>query len=195
MIWNPAVAVSPYKTQFMFEFTTAGTLRNKAGILRIKKANLRIDMTPMIDLGFLLISFFIFTTEITKPSITKLYMPVDGDSTKIPSSTSLTILLANNDKIFYYCGKLDDAIKNKKILQTSYDELTGLGNIIRQKQLELKKRNLDKQELIILIKPGKESSYKNIIGVVDEMLINDVSKYSISDMQNKEEAYLNPQIQ
>ena len=68
---------------FMIEINIADPSRAKAGVNRIKKANLKIDMTPMVDLGFLLISFFIFTTEISKPAITNLYMPKDGDSTKI----------------------------------------------------------------------------------------------------------------
>ena len=76
----------------MTEINIADPSRPKAGVGRIKKVNLKIDMTPMVDLGFLLIAFFSFTTEISKPSITSLYMPKDGDSTKISESRSLTIL-------------------------------------------------------------------------------------------------------
>ena len=64
--------------------------RNKTGAGRMKKANLKIDMTPMVDLGFLLITFFVFTTEIPKPGITDLYMPHDGKETEIQDSQSLT---------------------------------------------------------------------------------------------------------
>ena len=96
----------------MTEINIADPSRPKAGVNRIKKANLKIDMTPMVDLGFLLISFFIFTTEISKPAITNLYMPKDGDPTKIPESKSLTILLGNNDHVFYYNGDMKPG--NKK---------------------------------------------------------------------------------
>jgi biopolymer transport protein ExbD len=152
----------------------------------LKKANLKIDMTPMVDLGFLLISFFIFTTEISKPAITNLYMPKDGPPSKIPESKSLTILLGNNDHIFYYNGDMNQAIKNNKVFQTSYDEIKGIGSTIRQRQNELKKRNIDKKDLVVLIKPGRSSSYKNVINALDEMLINGVSRYMITDLENEE---------
>ena len=171
---------------FMTEINIADLCRAKAGVNHIKKANLKIDMTPMVDLGFLLISFFIFTTEISKPAITNLYMPKDGDSTKIADSKSLTILLRNNDDISYYNGDMTTAIKNNQVFQTSYDETNGIGNIIRQRQNELKKRNVDKKDMFVLIKPGPTSSYKNVINALDEMLINGVSRYVITDPENEE---------
>ena len=145
----------------------------------------------MVDLGFLLIAFFIFTTEISKPAATNLYMPHKGGPTDIPDSKSLTILLSNNDKVFYYYGTEAKAIKNKQIYQASFNELDGLGNIIRQKQIELEKRKIDRKELTVLIKPGKQSSYKNVVAALDEMLINKVSRYSIINQENEEEDFLN----
>jgi len=170
----------------MTEINIADPSRPKAGVERIKKANLKIDMTPMVDLGFLLISFFIFTTEISKPAITNLYMPKDGDSTKIADSKSLTILLSNNDHVSYYNGDMKAAIKNNQVFQTSYDEINGIGNIIRQRQNELNRRKIDKKSLVVLIKPGRESSYKNVINALDEMLINGVPRYVITDPENEE---------
>ena len=87
----------------------------KTGIGRMKKANLRIDMTPMVDLGFLLIAFFIFTTESSKPGVTKLYLPHKGDPTKVPDSRSLTILLGGNNHVFYYVGLEQTALKNNLV--------------------------------------------------------------------------------
>ena len=174
----------------MTEINIADPSCPKAGVGRIKKANLKIDMTPMVDLGFLLIAFFIFTTEISKPAITSLYMPKDGDSTKVAESKSLTILLSNSDHVFYYNGDMNQAIKNNQVFLTSYDEMNGLGNIIRQSQNELNKRKIDKKDLVVLIKPGRECSYKNVINALDEMLINGVSRYVITDLENEEISFL-----
>ena len=96
----------------MTEINIADPSRAQAGVNRIKKANLTIDMTPWSILDFCLISFFIFTTEISKPAMTNLYMPKDGDPTNIPGSKSLTILLSNNDHVFYYNGDMNNS--NKK---------------------------------------------------------------------------------
>jgi hypothetical protein len=72
-------------------------------------------------------------------------------------------------------GNLADALKNKLIYQTSYDEMTGIGNIIRQKQIGLERNSVDKKELIVLIKPTKESRYKNLVNALDEMVVNNVA--------------------
>src|ERR1700752_2607696 len=99
----------------MFEINSAGPFRSTAGVKRMKKADLKIDMPPMVDLGFLLISFFIFTTEISKPVVTNLYMPKNGDPTPLPESKSLSILLSDNDHVFYYTGDMNQAIKNNQV--------------------------------------------------------------------------------
>ena len=78
------------------------------------------------------------------------------------------------------------AIKNNQVFQTSYDEINGIGNIIRQRQNELNRRKIDKKSLVVLIKPGRESSYKNVINALDEMLINGVPRYVITDPENEE---------
>lgn len=179
-----------FSNRFMTELSLAEQFRNKAGIRKMKKVNLRIDMTPMVDLGFLLISFFIFTTEISKPKVTNLYMPHDGDPIKIPDSKSLTILLDHDNKIFYYSGNTGDALKNNHVYKTSYDEMTGIGNIIRQKQIWLQRNNIDKKELIILIKPTKESSYKNLVNALDNMLVNNVTRYAIVNPEKSEEDFV-----
>jgi biopolymer transport protein ExbD len=174
----------------MTEINIADPFQPKAGVTRIKKANLKIDMTPMVDLGFLLISFFIFATEISKPAIIKLYMPKDGDSTAVPESKSLTILLGGADEVFYYSGNMEQAIKYNRIFQTSFGEIDGIGNILRQKQNELNQGTIDKKELVVLIKPGINSSYKNLINSLDEMLINGVTSYVIIDQEEQEIHFL-----
>src|SRR5437773_12443911 len=96
-------------------------LRKAAGVKRMKKMNLTIDLTPMVDLGFLLIAFFIITTQMSQPAVTKLYMPHDGKVTNVRESRSLTILIGG-ENLFYYSGTEQEAIKQKKIFQTSYAE-------------------------------------------------------------------------
>ena len=74
--------------------------------------------------------------------------------------------------------------------QTSFDESKGLGRVIREKQLELQSRHIEKTELVVLIKPGRESSYRDFVAVLDEMLINKVTRYAVVDLERKEAAYL-----
>lgn len=141
-----------------------------------KHHSIKIDMMPMVDLGFLLITFFIFTATISQPRITRLIMPKEGETTDVPASCSLTLLL-DKEKAFVYEGLWEEANRDKALLETTYTNNTGLGNNIRQKQKALPA----KDDLIVLIKPLPSASYQNIITAMDEMLINDVKKYAITD--------------
>src|SRR5438105_10396276 len=90
MIWNFAATVSHYKATVMGEIIPNERVNKISCRGRRRSAHnslvVRIDMTPMVDLGFLLITFFIFTTEISKPAVTNLYIPHDDDSTATPLS-------------------------------------------------------------------------------------------------------------
>src|SRR5690242_1726814 len=76
----------------------------RPGVKHAKKHSLKVDMTPMVDLGFLLISFFVITTELTRPRAMDLFMPHDGEMVPSKESATITILTGNNDKLFYYYG-------------------------------------------------------------------------------------------
>lgn len=167
----------------------------KLSARRLKKPSpaahhIRIDMTPMVDLGFLLITFFIFTTEIAKPAAMSLYMPHDGDPTKMPDSKSVTLLLGANNRVCYYFGTLDRALREKLVHEASYDELTGIGKIIREKQSALETKSVNKDQLIVLIKPSSDASYKNVIDALDEMLINGVKRYILCNLDPQEASFL-----
>jgi biopolymer transport protein ExbD len=144
-----------------------------------KHHSLKIDMTPMVDLGFLLITFFIFTATISQPRITRLIMPREGEPADVPASRSLTILLGK-ECVFVYEGLWKEAAANKAIKETSYHLQTGFGNSIRQKQKAVR------EGLIVLIKPLPSASYQNIIAALDEMLINEVKQYAITEATAEE---------
>jgi biopolymer transport protein ExbD len=153
---------------------------------RHKKAPLKIDMTPLVDQGFLLVTFFVFTTTMSTPTVTKLFMPANGDSTISKESVSLTILL-NDNGIYYYHGKWHEAVKSNEVYRTNFNVTTGMGKIIREKQKILGQR---KDELMLLIKPLENSSYNSLMNALDEVMINKVKKYAFVDVTDSEKAFL-----
>jgi biopolymer transport protein ExbD len=156
--------------------------RQRAGMRRAKKHSLKTDMTPMVDLGFLLITFFVVTTRLTEPSALNLNMPHDGIGTKLPKSAALTVLIGEDKKIFYFHGDWEEAIKRKEVLPTTLDLKNGLGKVIRDKQQWLDAHPVngeDRNALMVLIKAGQNANYSQVIDALDEMLINDVKKYAI----------------
>lgn len=164
----------------MAQIENAAIVRKGKSFSNTKRQILRIDLTPMVDLGFLLITFFIFTTTISSPMVTDLYMPKDDsvtNPTPLPESIALTVLLDDNNKIYYYHGDFTKAIKTNKIFETGYSTASGLGKIIREKQkdIDISIKFADgRRGLMLLIKPGSTSSYKNVVDALDEAVINDV---------------------
>lgn len=155
-----------------------------------KKSIPRIDMTPMVDLGFLLIAFFVFTTSLSKPMATDLYMPKEGDSTNISDQLSMTVLLDHNNSVCYYYGNWEEAKTSGNIFKTNYSTWQGLGRVIREKQKDIQMNAKDPKELMLIVKPLSRSSYKNVVDVLDEIMINDVRKYAIVDPGKNEIEYL-----
>ncbi len=151
---------------------------------RATRKTLFVDLTPMVDLAFLLISFFMLTTVLEKNTAIQLHMPENtGESEPIPESRTLTLIAAENNQLFYYQGS------NPENLQSTDYSRTGIRQILYNKNAELRKVNADKP-LICIIKLSPESNYNNMVGLLDEMVITDVKTYAIQDMTDAEKTAL-----
>lgn len=163
---------------------------------------LRVDFTPMVDMNMLLITFFMFCTTLSIPQIMDIAMPTDakGGTSLIPESKSLTVILGENDKVYYYEGKANYE-DYTSLKETDYkgmrDMLLSKNNINlakikelrqnRSKKLitdeqfkaELSKINKSDEGIYTLIKPTKEANFKNLVDALDEMQICGVGKYMI----------------
>jgi biopolymer transport protein ExbD len=157
--------------------TSQSKITNSIGVNKIQKKSIQIDMTPMVDLGFLLITFFIFTTTISTPVAMDLIFPkADFPPTHISKDGVLNILL-NNKNAFVYEG--NDISKIEKI---SYSEIRSkINNKKKRTKLENKEN-----KFMVLIKPNENANYQQIINVLDEMIINDVKRYALVDIDKKE---------
>ncbi|ULQ55719.1 biopolymer transporter ExbD [Flavihumibacter rivuli] len=158
----------------------AASSGKQGAITRSKKLSTRVDLTPMVDLGFLLITFFIFTTQLSKPAVLKFNLPANGSPLLTGESTTLTIIPMANDSLFYFHGELETALRQEQYGTTGFHWETGIGEIIRTKKKMLAQTG-KLNDLFVIITPTPSCSYKNIVDLMDEMLINDVKKYSFSD--------------
>lgn len=161
----------------MAEMDTSGGGGHKKGpgVKKSKKLSTRVDLTPMVDLGFLLITFFIFTTTMSQPTAMRLFLPKDTDEkdqNKVKASGALTLLLAKNDMVYYYEGTLAPDASNFKSVG-----FKGLRD-----ELLSKKRSTDPKDFVVVIKPDNESSYKNVVDALDEMTINDIKRFALVDI-------------
>jgi len=156
--------------------SSGGGHKKGPGVKKSKKLSTRVDLTPMVDLGFLLITFFIFTTTMSQPTAMKLFLPKDTDKpeeqNKVKASGALTLLLGKNDQIYYYEGELAPDASNFKT--TSFKEI--------RKIIMDKKRATDEKDFVVVIKPDNDATYKNTVDILDEMTINDVKRYAMVDI-------------
>jgi len=160
--------------------SSGGGHKKGPGVKKSKKLSTRVDLTPMVDLGFLLITFFIFTTTMSQPTAFKLNLPADtkdqNQQNKLNENSALTILLGKDQNVFYYEGQLDPSGKNFKT--SNFKDIRD--EIIR------KKTNTD-STFMVIIKPNDESTYKDVVSILDEMSINVVGRYALVDISLPED--------
>jgi biopolymer transport protein ExbD len=192
-LWIYTATASYVETMLMPEMINLENQSQKVGVKRMKRHSLRIDMTPMVDLGFLLISFFVMTVQMSKPYETKFNMPKDGTDSKLQNSAALNVILGDNREVWYYHGDWKEAKQKKQIFKTSFSYKHGLGDIIREKQIQLDHNPLireGRKDLTILIKPSGNSNYTGIVDVLDEITINDVKCYALVKITEEEKTFL-----
>jgi|SRR6476620_9924861 len=166
----------------MASLDTGGDSGHKKGpgVKKAKKLSTRVDMTPMVDLGFLLITFFIFTSTMSSPAAMQLFMPKDTDKkeeqNKAKESGALTIMLGKADQVYYYEGQLAPDGSNFK--STNFK---GIREVLIDK-----KRRTNADDLVVVIKPNDEATYKNTVDILDEMTINEIKRFALVDISPNE---------
>ncbi len=179
---------------------------------RAKKMSTHIDMTPMVDLAFLLVTFFVLTSTFNKPKTMEINMPKKDTTNRTLVNNAITFLISNDDNIYWYYGEFypEGNAKGKPATQlqkTNYSKdgvrklLTDKNyNTIKEikvleerfKKGEIKEDSTLKKEsnkvkgkkeaLMALIKTDDKAEYGRVIEVLDEFSICDVGKYAVVDM-------------
>ncbi|HZY39571.1 MAG TPA: biopolymer transporter ExbD [Mucilaginibacter sp.] len=162
----------------MAELDTSGGGKHKGGKIRSKKASTRVDLTAMVDLAFLLITFFMYTTTLSKPKAMNLVMPNNEDKRAqlpIAASRSMTILLGSNHKLEWYmgeAGKTAPTVDNfgaKNIRKAIFDN----------KQKVADTHSGEEKLMEVVLKPSDKSTYADLVAILDEMKIAEIHIYAI----------------
>ncbi|ASS50215.1 MAG: hypothetical protein A3D31_11650 [Candidatus Fluviicola riflensis] len=190
---------------------------HKDGKKRPKKGSTRIDMTPMVDLAFLLLTFFVMTSTFSKPKIMSLAYPAKPvPGVEPPEIFNVVTFLLTEDKIFYYEGAFKPGVtqleettfgadgvrklladKNKFVL----DEKIKLTDRLNRREIvdsiyekEMIKAQKSNSALKVLIKTDLKATCKNFIDLIDELRINDIGVVAPVDMTKSEEELLDQKI-
>ena len=164
--------------------------------VRSKKSGSKVDLTAMVDLAFLLITFFMLTTTLSKPQSMSLGLPDKEDKpdpenqVKVDENRTMTILLGDNDKLVRYVGLLATPVKGGAPKDFSYGKGGIREELLARKKLVLEYTGNKDKGMIVIIKPSKKSNYRNLVDILDEMAIVDVPTYAIVNDYTPEEKKL-----
>ena len=192
----------------MAEVNTGGNGEAKKG--QPKKQQLRVDFTPMVDMNMLLITFFMFCTTLSKPQIMNLVVPskdkkeIVENKPKTADSRTTTVILAGDDVVYYYFGqpnyedytslhKTDYSAKGLRamLIEKNGEVIREVAQMRRMKQEgslseaefdeRMKALKNKKDGEVVIIKPTAQSTYKNLVDVLDEMHICSIGTYAMVD--------------
>ncbi|OOQ61167.1 ExbD/TolR family protein [Mucilaginibacter pedocola] len=153
--------------------------------VRAQKKPLKVDLTAMVDLAFLLITFFMLTTTLNKPKIIKVAMPTDSEPGPQVASRTMTICLGKGNTAMYYLGMADKPIVPATI--TDYSK-KGLRRAIMDMQQKV--GAVSNKGLMVIIKPGNTSKYESLVNTLDEMTITDIKQFAIADIDREDVSLL-----
>ena len=177
----------------MAELNTGDDGGGKGGKVRSKKQNSKVDLTAMVDLAFLLITFFMLTTTLSKPQSMSLGLPDKDPDQKTPpikvdENRTMTLMLGDNGKVVYYMGLLSNPIAGPKDIAYGKDGIRK--EVLSRKKSVLEYTGDKTKGIIVIIKPTKKSNYKNLVDILDEMAITGVETYAIVPEFTPEETKL-----
>jgi biopolymer transport protein ExbD len=182
--------------------SSSGHHKKGPGVKKGKKLSTRIDLTPMVDLGFLLITFFMYTTTLAKPKTMEINMPykdeklTEEQKSKVKESTAFTILVSKSHRLYTYEGIGSDPTKPPELKPLSIAKNT----TALRKVLLAKKQTIEQlkqsgalnatDNIVVLIKPDTNSTYKDMVDVFDEMTISDVKVYAKVDITDQDREFI-----
>ncbi|MBI3586031.1 MAG: biopolymer transporter ExbD [Ignavibacteriales bacterium] len=131
-----------------------------------RRLSIRIDMTPMVDVAFLLLTFFMLTTYFSKPQTMELNLPPDEKTTvEVAESNLLTIRMDAKSVVYWNVGTEPAKVSDLKSLRPMLEE-----------------RNRNNPKLITLIKVDREGTYTMMVDIMDELNLANITRFSLAPM-------------
>ena len=152
----------------------------KSGGSHLNRLPVRVDLTALVDLAFLLITFFMLTTTLSKPKALPLVTPPPGPAVAVAASSTMTVCLGKNNQAICYLGMIDKPLTTPKMV----DYGKGLDNMIIQTARQIMAST--HKNMFVIIKPSDHSVYKNLVSTLDAMNVNGVASYAIAQIAPKD---------
>ncbi|HTX18453.1 MAG TPA: biopolymer transporter ExbD [Bacteroidota bacterium] len=134
-----------------------------------RRVGVRIDMTPMVDIAFLLLTFFMLTTTMNKPQAMEINLPPGDANVEVPQSNLLTLRVSENGTIYWNIG----------IDKPEKATLAELRKVLKEK-------NASNPKLITLIKVDRKGKYMMMVNIMDELNLADITRFSLAPFEDKD---------
>lgn len=172
----------------MAEIQEKGGDSGKGGKKRAKRSSTKIDMTPLVDLAALLITFFMLTTTFNKPQTMEINMPVKDvepeEQIALKASNAMTIILGEDDNLYYYFGLVED---NPELVESSY-AADGIRKVL------ISPRVKSNEKMTVLVKAMEQARYKNMVDILDELKITDTKKFALVEISDDDKQLVTEQM-
>lgn len=175
----------------MADLTTGGSPKSKGP--KTNKKSTKIDMTAMVDVAFLLLTFFVLTATMASEGVKELMLPPSGLETKlIDQEKVMTIVLGENDLIQYYIGVEDVEIFTTDLSNTGIREAIMRhieGDGLRPNCAEVDNRGLSSGacwDPLFVVKAKEKSTYRNLVDILDELSLTGAPKYALDDYTDED---------
>lgn len=164
------------------------TKRSSEKKKRFNKKSTRVDLTPMVDLGFLLLTFFVFTTALSQPMAMNIMVPKEDSITTDPvcESCVLTVMLDKDNRIKYYEGAAEN---NPPVKETGFAP-EEIREVLMQKKVKVEKVRGSADQFILIIKPAAGSNFKNFVDITDEVTICRIKRYYVDELKQADKRLL-----
>jgi biopolymer transport protein ExbD len=141
-----------------------------------KRVGVRMDMTPMVDVAFLLLTFFMLTTTMNKPQTMEINLPPTEAKAEVAESNLLTLRISDDFNLFWNIGT------EKPVTIEGTDKKSKLVNLGKL----LKEKNSANPKLITLVKVDGKAKYIDMVDIMDELNINDITRFSLAPMLDED---------
>ena len=148
----------------------------KKGRKRSKRIGFHLDMTPMVDVAFLLLTFFMLTTTFSKSNTMEINIPPEMLEVKIAENNVMTMRIAGDG--IAYCS-LGNQVPKKILLYDTHDtrQLSLSGELRRL----LKQQTTDNKKMVIVVKLSEKAKYKQLVDIIDELNLMKIDRFSLDD--------------
>ncbi len=161
--------------------------KTKKGKKAPKRVGFSLDMTPMVDVAFLLLTFFMLTTTFSKPKTMEINLPAeknDQTQVEVAESNVLTVRIMEGDKAYWNIGfKPPEAIELYESDGSAKPSISPKFRKMLRDNRERIRQEVGEDVMVLVLKLDKKAKYRNLVDVIDELNISNppIKRFSIAD--------------